>query len=427
MPTERQVSERWVVFLIGAVQFVNILDFVMVMPLGPDFGKGLGIASSHIGTIGGAYTAAASVAGLLGGYFLDRFDRRKALAVSMLGLVAATAAGGLATGLSTLMLARVLAGLFGGPATSLSLSIIADLIPVERRGRALGAVMGAFSVASVAGVPMALKLAEHGGWRLPFFVVAALGFAVVVGAIFFLPPVRGHLEGGGRPVHAVGALELLGRREVRLSFVMTAVVMMAGFILIPNISAYLQQNLGYPRDMLWFPYFVGGIVSFATLRVTGPLVDRLGAFKVGTLGSVLILVTTYVGFVDFPQWLSIPLLFVLIMASMGVRNVAYNTLTSRVPDSDVRARFMSLQSAVQHMAAALGAFLSSQLLSDLPDGRLGGMSRVAFVSMALTVSLPPMLWLVERHVRSQERARAPAPPPAQGVAVPLPPEAPSHR
>ncbi|MCP3101191.1 MFS transporter [Myxococcus sp. K15C18031901] len=428
MPTERQVSERWVVFLIGAVQFVNILDFVMVMPLGPDFGKGLGIASSHIGTIGGAYTAAASVAGLVGGYFLDRFDRRKALAVSMLGLVAATAAGGLATGLSTLLLARVMAGVFGGPATSLSLSIIADVIPVERRGRALGAVMGAFSVASVAGVPMALKLAEYGGWRLPFFVVAGLGLAVVLGATFFLPPVRGHLKEGRGPAHRVGVLELLGRREVQLSYVMTAVVMMAGFVLVPNISAYLQQNLGYPRDMLWFPYFVGGIVSFATLRVTGKLVDRLGAFKVGTVGSVMLLVTTYLGFVDFPWWLPIPLLFVFFMAFMGVRNVAYNTLTSRVPDAAVRARFMSLQSSIQHMAAALGAILSSQLLTDLPDGRLGGMSHVAWVSMALTVSLPPMLWLVERHVRSREQARAPAPPPpSQGEAVSLPAEAHSHQ
>ncbi|MBZ4394457.1 MFS transporter [Myxococcus sp. MISCRS1] len=427
MPTERQVSERWVVFLIGAVQFVNILDFVMVMPLGPDFAKGLGIASSHIGTIGGAYTAAASVAGLLGGYFLDRYDRRRALAVSMLGLVVATAAGGLATGLSTLMLARVAAGIFGGPATSLSLSIIADLIPVERRGRALGAVMGAFSVASVAGVPMALKLAEHGGWRLPFFVVAALGLLVVVGAIFFLPPMRGHLTGATGRAPSVGVLELLGRREVQLSYLMTAVVMMAGFVLIPNISAYLQQNLGYPRDLLWFPYFVGGIVSFVTLRLAGPLVDRYGAFRLGTAGSVLLLVATYVGFVDYPRWLPIPLLFVLFMTAMGVRNVSYNTLTSRVPDNPVRARFMSLQSAIQHMASAVGAFLSAQLLTDLPDGTLGGMTRVAWVCMGLTVALPPMLWVVERQVRSREQARALAVPASQGLAVPLSPQAHPHQ
>ncbi len=422
----RPVSERAVVLLIGAVQFVNILDFVMVMPLGPDFAKGLGIESSHIGTIGGSYTAAASVAGLLGGYFLDRFDRRKALAVCMLGLVAATAAGGLALGLSTLLLARVCAGIFGGPATALSLSIIADLIPVERRGRALGAVMAAFSVASVVGVPLALKVAELGGWRLPFFVVSALGLMVVGAALWFLPPVRGHLRPGGGAARAPGVGDLLSRADVQLSYLMTALVMMSGFIVIPNISAYLQQNLGYPRDRLWILYFAGGIVSFVTLRLTGPLVDRFGSFRVGTVGVALAAITTYVGFVAYPAWLPIPALFMVFMLAMGVRNVAYNTLTSRVPDNPVRARFMSLQSATQHMASALGAFLSSRLLVDLPDGTLGGMDTIARVSIGLAAGVPVMLRVVEGRVRSRERARALAVPPAQGLAAPLSPEAQPH-
>lgn len=431
MPAEpavasRTVSERAVVLLIGAVQFVNVLDFVMVMPLGPDFAKGLGIASSHIGTIGGSYTAAASVAGLAGGYFLDRYDRRKALAVCMLGLVVATAAGGLATGLSTLLLARVVAGIFGGPATALSLSIIADLIPVERRGRALGAVMASFSVASVLGVPMALKVAEVGGWRLPFFVVAALGFLVAAAAVFLLPPVRGHLGAAGSAARAVSVRELLGRTDMQLSYLMTALLMMSGFVIIPNISAYLQQNLGYPRDQLWLIYFAGGIVSFITLRLTGPLVDRYGSFRLGTLGVVLAAVFTFVGFVSYPAWLPIPVLFMGFMLAMGVRNVAYNTLTSRVPDNPVRARFMSLQSATQHMAAAVGAFLSSKLLVDLPDGTLGGIALIGWVSIGLSVGVPPVLWVVENRVRAREQARALAVPPAQGLAVPLAPEANPH-
>lgn len=414
------------VALIGAVQFVNILDFVMVMPLGPDFAKGLGIASSHIGTIGGAYTAAASVAGLAGGYFLDRFDRRKALAVSMLGLVVATAAGGFATGLSTLLLARVVAGLFGGPATSLAMSIVAELVPVERRGRALGTVMIAFSVASVAGVPMALKLAEYGGWRLPFFAVAAIGLVVVLGAVFYLPPVRGHLEAETGPRRPVGMLEILGDRDILWSYLMTAIVMMAGFILIPNLSAYLQQNVGYPRDLLWLPYFVGGIASFATLRVAGPMVDRYGPFVVGTVGSVLVLLATYLGFVALPAWMPVPLIFSAFMVAMGLRNVAYHTLTSRVPDNAVRARFMSLQSAVQHMATAMGAFLSARLLTDLPDGTLGGIERMAGVSMTLTLLLPAMLWVVERRVVRSEQARARAVASLAGGSVPLSSEAESH-
>jgi predicted MFS family arabinose efflux permease len=366
------------------------------------------------------------VAGLAGGYFLDRFDRRKALAVSMLGLVLATAAGGFATGLTTLLLARVAAGIFGGPATSLSLSIIADLVPAQRRGRALGAVMGSFSVASILGVPLALAMAEWGGWRVPFFVVAGLGLLVAAGAIFYLPPVRGHLT-AQRPAHPVGVLEMLSRVDVQVSYLMTALVMMASFVIVPNIAAYVQQNLGYPRESLKLAYFVGGLVSFATLRVAGPQVDKHGAFIVGTVGSVLAVMSIYVGFVNYPQWLPVPVLFMAFMLSMGIRNVAYNTLTSRVPENPVRARFMSLQSAIQHLASALGAFLSVQLLTDRPDGTLGGMDTVAGVSIALSLLVPPMLRVVERRVRSREQARALAVPPAQGMAVPLSPEATPHQ
>ena len=120
-PARRELA---IVLLVAAVQFVNILDFVMVMPMGPDFASALHIPASRLGLIGGSYTAAAAVAGLAGSLFLDRFDRRPALGLAMLGLVIGTALGGLATDLATLMIARMVAGAFGGPATSLSFSIV---------------------------------------------------------------------------------------------------------------------------------------------------------------------------------------------------------------------------------------------------------------------------------------------------------------
>src|SRR2546425_576269 len=188
----RQPSERTVIFLIGAIQFVNILDFMMVLPLGPFFAGPLGILASWIGVIGGSYTAAAALSGIACSFFLDRFDRRKALGVAVAGLVVATALGGLSTGFGTIVFARILAGTFGGPATSLSLSIVADVIPPDRRGKALGAVMGSFSIAAVLGVPTGLELALWGGWRLPFFSVAGLGLLLLPAAIALLPPLTRH-------------------------------------------------------------------------------------------------------------------------------------------------------------------------------------------------------------------------------------------
>jgi len=400
----RAVRESTIVFLVGLAQFVNILDFVMVMPLGPDFATGLGIPTSHIGYIGGTYTAAAGASGLVGAFFLDRFDRRKALTVSMIGLVIGTALGGAATGLGSLIAARALAGVFGGPATSLSISIIADLIPAHRRGAAMGKVMGAFSIASVLGVPAGLELARMGGWRMPFFGVASLGFVVAIGVWIALPPLVVHLGRDAGPATPFSAL--LTRPVVQASYLMTACAMAAGFILIPNIATYLQRNLGYPRDGLGFLYAAGGVASWFSMRLVGRLVDRYGSARVAAIGCVLLSAATWGGFIATPPAMPVVYVFVVFMVAMAFRNVALTTLTSKVPGPAERARFMSLQSAVQHFASAAGAFLSSRMLSELPDGALVGVADVAWVTVGLSVLLPVLMWVVEGRVVS---AAAPAP------------------
>jgi predicted MFS family arabinose efflux permease len=396
-------SERLIVFLIGAVQFVNILDFVMVMPLGPDFAGLLGIPTSHLGYVSGSYTAAASVAGLAGAFFLDRFDRRHALAAAMLGLALATALGGMATGLAELLATRMLAGLFGGPATSLSFAIIADVVPPERRGRAMGAVMGAFAAANVFGLVVGLELARIGGWRLPFFGVGALGLAITAATFALLPPLVGHLEAAAaRPPSTFSSL--LRKRDTQLSYLMTALVMLSGFLIIPNISAYAQRNLGFPRTRLSEVYAIGGAASFLTTRYGGRLVDRVGALAVAAVGVALVLVVEWRFFL-VPSGLDLHVFMVAFMLAMGLRNVAYNTLTSKVPDPAERARFQSLQSAVGHAAAAAGAFASSRLLASDAAERLVGIAGVVFLSMGLTLLIPPLIAVVERRVQRRALLR----------------------
>ena len=63
---------------------------------------------------------------------------------------------------------------------------------------------------------------------------------------------------------------------------------------------------------------------------------------------------------------------------------------------------MSLQSAVQHLAAAMGAFLSAELLTELPDGSLGGIGQVAALSMVLMVAVPFVMHAVARRLRATQ-------------------------
>jgi predicted MFS family arabinose efflux permease len=417
--TPRQLG---IVGLIAAVQFVNILDFVMVMPLGPDFAKSLHFSEASIGYVGGSYTGAACVAGLVGATFLDRFDRRRALFVAMLGLVTGTALGGFARGFSTLIAARVLAGAFGGPATALSIAIVSDAVPAPLRGRALGMVMGAFSIASVLGVPMGLWVAEQYDWRSPFFSVAALGACVALAAVAALPPMRGHLERAAQ-AEKVSTLELVSRPLVQLTYLMVAVTMMAGFVLIPNISGYLQLNLSYPRDGLKYLYLFGGVASFFAMQLAGWLVDRYGSFRTSVLGTLVVGTTIWAGFWSVPPKVSPTALFMLFMTGMALRNVAYSTLNTKVPEAQVRARFQSLSSAVQHGASALAAMVSAQLLTKVPrpqvlpgqsDSVLAGMPQVALLSLCLTAAIPVLLRWIELQVL-ERTARADSLIPKAGV------------
>jgi predicted MFS family arabinose efflux permease len=392
----RQPSERTVIFLIGAVQFVNILDFMMVLPLGPFFAGPLGIPASRIGVIGGSYTAAAALSGIACSFFLDRFDRRKALGVAVAGLVLATALGGFSTGFGSIVFARILAGLFGGPATSLSLSIVADVIPAERRGKALGAVMGAFSVSAVLGVPAGLELARWGGWRLPFFSVAGLGLLLLPVAIALLPPLTGHLVGGRRP--RTGFVSLLSRPTVQLSAAVTMALMASAFLVIPVVTPYLVFNLRFPdRDLKWI-YMIGGALSFVLLRVIGALVDRFGSTRLATVGTGVFLVVAWFAFVRYDPRIPVTVLFVLFMLGMNFRMAPYQTLISKVPAPQERASFMSLMGAVQHLSTSAGAMFSSVILATGGRGELVGMPRLGGIAMAVASVAPVLFWLVERRL-----------------------------
>lgn len=400
--TKRFHSERAILFLVGAVQFINVLDFMMVMPLGPDFAQSLGIPNSHLGWIGGSYTAAASVAGLLASLFLDRLGRRVALITCLVGLMAGTMAGGFAINIETLIMARILAGCFGGPAASVSLSIVADVVPAERRGKAMGAVMGSFAIASILGVPAGLELARLGSWRTPFFAVGALGLVVALIARLLLPELKGHIKTDAKAVaHDKPALSFYRRPEALLSFLAMGMIMVSSFLIVPNVSAFLQFNLDYPRSQMGILYLSGGMVSFFTMRWIGTLTDRFGVPLMSLYSTLLLALVMLTGFVPEKNLIPIVLMFTLFMVANSSRNVSANTLLSKVPSPGERARFMSTQSAVQHMSCALGAFLSTQLLTESPEHKLHGISQLALFSVFMSMFIPPILWVVAKMLKAK--------------------------
>ena len=191
-----RLSERSLLLLLAGVQFTHIMDFMILMPLGPQLMRELHIGPGHFSALVAAYTISSGLVGLLAAPFIDRFDRRKVLLLAYAGFTGGTLACALSQNAATLLAARALSGAFGGLSTAMVMAIIGDVVPAERRAAGVGIVMTAFSVAAAAGIPFGLKLAQHWRWEAPFFLLAAIAVVVWTIAFLRLPAIQGHLQGG---------------------------------------------------------------------------------------------------------------------------------------------------------------------------------------------------------------------------------------
>jgi predicted MFS family arabinose efflux permease len=321
--------------------------------------------------------------------------------------VIATALGGFAVDLPTMLGARMLAGFFGGPATSLALAIIADSVPPERRGRAMGLVSASFAVTSVVGMPIGLELARLGGWRLPFFGVAGIGAVIAALVVWAMPPQRAHLQPPGDAARANGFVafgRLLAQPMTRLAMLLVSLAIVTGFMLIPNFSAWIQFNLGFPRAQIGVLYMLGGCVGFFVTRYVGIGIDRFGGAPIALGSAALNVVLIWAVFLAGKPPVSLYALFPLFMAANAARMVVVSTVTSKVPGATERARFMSLTSATQHISSAFAAFLASAVLVELPGGALAGIAPLAVAAIALACVVPPLVWAVDRFVRARTRS-----------------------
>ena len=81
-----------ILLTLAGLQFINLVDFMIVMPLGPQLQADLGIRAHQFGWIVSSYTLAAGIAGFFAAAWLDRLPRKGAYIVLSLGLIAGTAA-----------------------------------------------------------------------------------------------------------------------------------------------------------------------------------------------------------------------------------------------------------------------------------------------------------------------------------------------
>ena len=356
--------EFWLLVTLAGIQFTHILDFMIMMPLGPQFTQIFAITDAQFGLLVSAYTLAAGASGLLAATYLDKFDRKKLLLALYVMFGLATLACGLAPTYYSLMVARVFAGIFGGVLSALSQTIVADVIPFERRGRAMGIVMTSFSLSTVAGVPLGLFLAAHFSWHAPFFGIAALVGLLAAGAFVTLPPLSDHLKKTNRPSAWSSIKQVLVDANHLKAFAFSGLLMFAGFTVIPFITIYLQANVGWRTDQVPYVYLCGGVVTLFIARLIGVMTDKKGKVVMFRLMAVLVIVPMVASTLTegWPMW-AVLLISTAFFACMSGRMIPGMAIITSAANPQLRGTFMALNSAVQSAAMGVAAFIGGLIIS----------------------------------------------------------------
>ena len=398
-------TENLILFALAAAQFTHIIDFMIMMPLGDILQKTLQISPFQFSALVAAYPIAAFVSSLTGVVLLDRFDRRAALLLAYSGFVLGTLSSAFLpnTDLPSLnyaifVLTRVITGLAGGFLSALVMSIVSDVFPLERRGRAMGVVGSAFALAAVLGVPLGLQLVNwyDNNWHAPFLMVGLLGLLVLVAIYFFLPSLRLHITVDNtreKPAELIRNVVSLPNQRMALLF--TILLVLGQFTVIPFLTPYMISNVGLNQSEIPYIYLVGGICTALTSPLTGRLVDAWGrkkTFYLAAAGSMLpILLLTSLGKTDLGIVLCFTGSFFILISG---RMIPANTILTAVVRPENRGGFLSLNTAVMSLSSGVSAMLAGSII--IQDYEGAPLQNYNFVGVLACVATLIAIYIVRR-------------------------------
>lgn len=381
-------KERLLLLAVAAVQFTNVMDFMIMMPLGPQLMRTFNINPQEFSVLVSSYTFSAGIFGFLAAFFIDKFDRKTAILTVYMGFTIGTLMCGLSDSYVLLLAARIITGIFGGLLGALVLSIVGDAIPLERRATAMGTVMAAFSVASVVGVPFGLYLATSYNWQMPFLLLAFLGLIVLFLIYRFIPSMTLHLEKVKTKAHPFDfVLSITKNGNQLLALSLMVFMMLSQFSYISMLSPYMVSNVGFTEHQLTYIYLIGGAVTIFSSPFVGKLADKFGRARIFTIFSILMMgptiYLTSIGHTPIAMVLAITSLnFIFISGRM----IPGSTMVTAAVLPQNRGSFMSINASVQQLSSGLGAFLAGIIVHKNPaDGLIMNYNYVGYFAMAASV------------------------------------------
>jgi len=379
-------KERWYVVILSAIQIAHILDFVIMMPLGPRFMRVFDINPMEFSSLVSAYTFSAGIVGFFGALYADHFDRKKFLMFNFTGFIFGTFMCAIAPTFAALLTARIVAGAFGGILNACVLSMVADLIPFHRRGAAMGVVMSSFSIASVLGVPLGLYIAQIYDWHATFYFICIVGTVFWILSMIILPSVKVRTTKLTVEENLYNFKRILIQKDYLQSFTLTSVLGFGIFMIVPFISPYMVGNVGLAESNLPLIYLAGGACTIISARLIGKYCDKIGSYRVFKYAAMASIVPIFF-LTNLPV---VPIGIALLCSSLFMmsgsgRFIPAMTIVSAVVKPQDRGTFMSLENAFRQLSTGVASQAAGLIIGSSAAGALTNYNVVGYVGIATSL------------------------------------------
>jgi MFS transporter, YNFM family, putative membrane transport protein len=266
-------KRRLGVYIIGIAAFVQLWAIQALLPtLAVYFREN----EARISLTVSATTLAVTLMAPFIGVIADVLGRRRIIVIALFLLVVPTALIGVAQSLDQIVVLRFIQGLLLPPVFAVAVAYIGDEFPKEQIAAATanytaGSVLGGFLGRFLAG-----WIGDYGGWRLAFFVLAAISLACAVTVTMYLPREQRFVRAEG----VLHSLSMMARhfRDPRL--VATFAVGFGALFTFVTLFTYINFHLAAPPFGLSAGWLGSLFVAYAfgvfTTPLAGPLVARLG-------------------------------------------------------------------------------------------------------------------------------------------------------
>lgn len=285
----RTGAPRGMLLAICTAAFLVFTQTFMVAPLIPHLAA---VFHSRVGWVGlaiPAYVVPQGLSILFAGPLSDRLGRRSVIVGALVAFCAITAATATAERIDVFIGWRFATGIVAAGIVPIGLTMIGDVVPYQRRGRAVGWLFGSIAGGTATGAAAGALLEPLIGWRGLFLVVAALGAVVVIGAL-----ATAAFPCLGRPdapppwsVVARGYAELLSRARAQRTYgyVLLNAILQSGVF--TWLGVYLHQRFGLDETHIGLTLLGYGVPGLLLGPVIGKLADRYGRARIIPTGVAL--------------------------------------------------------------------------------------------------------------------------------------------